>query len=83
MKHSKSQRITALIGVILLVSLYVLSLVFALIKSPYSLQMFLVSVASTIAIPLMIHFFMMLKNVREGRKLFDNPYTYRDAPKDE
>lgn len=76
----KTKRILALAGVIILVLLYVLTLVFALIKSEHSLQLFLISAVSTIAIPLIIHFLLMLINVKNGGKVFDSPYTYRDDP---
>ncbi len=74
----KLKRILALGGVVILVALYLLTLVFALLKTPYSIQMFYASVTATIAVPIIIHLFLMIHNVREGRKAFDNPYTYRD-----
>lgn len=74
----KAKRILALSGVVILVAMYLLTLVFALMKNEYSMRMFIASVAATIAVPLIIHLFLMINNVREGRKLFDNPYTYRD-----
>lgn len=82
-KYTKAQRIFAMTGVILLVLLYMCTLIFALLKNDYSRQLFTASIAATIAIPLMIHFFMMMTNIRRGKKLFDNPYPYRDQKDDE
>lgn len=74
----KTKRILALIGVIILVSLYILTLVFALTKSAYSFQLFLVSAFCTIAIPFMIHLLLILINVKNGGKILDNPYKYKE-----
>lgn len=75
----KAKRILALLGVIVLVGLYLMTLVFAFMKNAYSMHLFIASIAATIAIPLMIHLFLMINNVRHGKKVFDNPYSYRDS----
>lgn len=77
-KYTKLQRILAIAGVILLVLLYLCTLIFALMKSEYAKYLFIASLASTVAVPLMIHFFLMMANIKRGRGIFDNPYPYRD-----
>ena len=79
----KLKRIIALTGVFILLAMYLLTLYFAVIKSDFSQNLFIASLCSTIAIPLMIHLFLILTNIRNGKKLFDNPYSYRDKPDDE
>ena len=70
----KVKRILAIIGVIILVMMYVLTLVFALMKSQYSFQLFIASAFCTVAVPFMIHLLLVLINIKNGGKLFDNPY---------
>ncbi len=74
----KAKRILALAGVILLAALYVASLIFALIGSPYAMRLFLLSVLLTIIVPVMIHLLLMMMNIRRGKKLYDEPYSYRE-----
>lgn len=81
-KYTKTQRIFAMAGVILLVLLYLCTLIFAFLKSDYAKHLFFACVAATIAIPLMIHFFMMMTNIKRGKGVFDNPYPYRDPKED-
>ena len=49
----KTKQIAAAAGVILLAGLYVLTLIFALIDSPWALECFKVSVGMTILIPVL------------------------------
>lgn len=77
-KYTKTQRILALTGVIILVLLYLCTLVFSFLKSEFAKHLFLASLLSTIAVPLIIHLFMMMTNSRRGRGILENPYPYRD-----
>lgn len=77
-KYTKSQRILAITGVIILVLLYLCTLIFACLKNEYAKHLFIASLASTIAVPLIIHFFLMMTNIKRGKGVFDNPYPYRD-----
>lgn len=76
-----TKRILAMAGVILLVGLYIAALVFAIIGSGYFKNMFIAAVAATIAVPVIIHLFMMMNNVKEGRSVGDETYSYRDKEK--
>ena len=79
--YTKTQSILAFTGVIILVLLYICTLIFSLMKHEYAKHLFLASLAATVAVPLMIHFLMMMINVKRGKGIFDNPYPYRDKEK--
>ena len=70
----KAKRILAIAGIIILVAMYVLTLVFALMKSEHSFQLMIASAVSTLAIPFILHLLFVLINIKNGGKLFDNPY---------
>lgn len=57
--HKKSARIMAIIGVILLLSLYISSLVFALISHPLATLLLKLSFIGTIVIPVMLYVCLM------------------------
>ncbi len=76
------KRILALLGVLLLAALYIAALVLAVMNHPDSGRMFLAAVVSTIAVPILIHLFLMLENVRKGKSFMDETYSYREK-KDE
>lgn len=61
MKNTK--RILAIAGIVILVSLYLLSLLFAILNTPLSNQLFKVSIFLTIAIPIFIYVYNMLCKV--------------------
>lgn len=63
----KIKRILALGGVFLLVCLYVSTLIFALIGSPLSTDLFKASVAATILIPCLIYGYILTARVLTGR----------------
>lgn len=56
----KGKRILAMVGVILLVSLYILTLIGAFTASPHSHALFLASIYSTIVIPILIYGYMLI-----------------------
>ncbi len=72
------RRVLALIGVILLVGLYLSTLILALIGNPAFFGLFLASVVSTIAVPVILHLFLMLNNARKGKSVMDETYSYRE-----
>ncbi len=74
----KIKRILALAGVVLLAALYISTLVLALIGSKEALKLLVVAVFCTIAVPVMIHLFLMMTNIRKGKNLYDETYDYRD-----
>lgn len=55
---NKVKRVAAIIGVILILSLYILSLVSAFFAKQYSSGLFAASVFSTIVIPILIWWFI-------------------------
>ena len=76
------KRILSLIAVAILVILYILTLVFAIIGSPNSLRLFMVSAVCTVMIPIIVQIFLTINNVRRGKSILDNPYPYKDATND-
>jgi len=59
----KMKRILALIGAILLFSLYALTFVGALTASPHSAALFQASIYSTIVVPIMLYAYMLVYRV--------------------
>ncbi|WP_310604339.1 hypothetical protein [Anaerosporobacter sp.] len=59
----KSKRILAIIGIVLLVGLYVVSLIAALFATKTSASLFKVSIFCTIIIPLLLYAYTMLCRV--------------------
>lgn len=59
----KSKRILAIIGIVLLVGLYVVSLISSFFATEASATLFKVSIFCTIVIPLLIYAYMMLCRV--------------------
>ena len=78
----KLKRILALAGVIILVGMYLSALILAVMGSSRSMNLFVLSLACTIAIPVMIHLFMMLNNARHGKNIMDETYSYREKKED-
>jgi len=64
----KLKRIFAWIAIILLVSMYVMSLVFALMKSEHAASLFRASLGCTILVPVLLYLFLLVaKSVRPGK----------------
>lgn len=65
------KRILALLGVIVIVVMYMLTMVFAIIDNPATMGMFKASVAMTIIVPTMIYgyqvVFRVLKNMGNNK----------------
>ncbi len=59
----KSKRISAIIGIILLVSLYLCTLFSAIFGSPYANGLFLACIFSTFFIPVMIYAMMLIYRI--------------------
>lgn len=66
-KRPKIQRILALVGVILLVGLYLITLLSAVFTTPATKGLFLACVFATIAIPVMIYGYMLIYKVFKER----------------
>ncbi|MBO4374754.1 MAG: hypothetical protein J5829_06575 [Lachnospiraceae bacterium] len=78
----KPKRILAMAGVILIAGMYIATLVLALMGSRNTVSLFLLSILCTIMVPLIIHLFMMLRNVRRGKNVMDEPYPYKEKRDD-
>lgn len=79
MKTDKLKRILALAGVVLLVGMYISTLVLAVMNNKSFVNLFVLSVVCTIAVPIIIHLFLMLNNARKGKSVMDETYSYRDS----
>ncbi len=55
---SKVKRIAAIVGLVLIVSMYIISFLSALFATEYSYGLFMASIFSTIVIPIMIYMFI-------------------------
>ncbi|HWT76480.1 MAG TPA: hypothetical protein VN258_17420 [Mobilitalea sp.] len=77
---NKVKRIAAIIGIVLISSMYLISFISAFFASKYSSGLFLASIFSTIVIPIMLWWFITVyKWVHRG----DNPTNPEDtAPSD-
>ncbi len=78
----KLKRILALTGVILIAGMYIATLILALTGNSNTMNLFLLSILLTIMIPLIIHLFLMLLNVRRGKNVMDETYSYREKKDD-
>ena len=67
MKTSKTKRVLAIIGVVILIGLYLFSLIAAILAKPYANGLFLSSVFATFIIPIFIYVFLLM-NRTFGKK---------------
>lgn len=68
----KLKRILALIGAILLIAMYLVTLVLGILASPATKNMLMASIACTVIIPCLIYGFMLVARVLDNRKNFDS-----------
>ncbi len=66
----KAKRILALIGAILLVGMYIVTLILGIIASPATKNMLMASIACTVIIPCLIYGFMLVARVLDNRENF-------------
>ncbi len=64
----KMKRTGAILGVVLLVALYGMTLVFALIDSPWAMDALKISIGFTILIPVLLWVYLAMFRYMEGRK---------------
>lgn len=87
--NNKVKRVAAWIAIILLVMLYVITLVLALINSPATNNLFMVSMICTILIPVLCWIFIWIYGQITGKKtiadlnLMQDPETKEDPKKEE
>ena len=77
-----AKRILALTGAILIAGMYIATLILALTGSGNTMNLFLLSILLTIMDPLIIHFFLMMLNARNGKNIMDETYSYREKKDD-
>ena len=74
------RRITALLGIVLLLVMYALTMVFALVKSPYSKGLLMGSIFCTIAVPVLLYAMTMVARLVRGKGIpeahISDPETY-------
>jgi len=79
MKRTKTKRVLALIGVVLLVALYVSTLIFAMIGSEDAMLMFKASVIMTIVVPALLWGYSVIYRVMKS----DEPVSLPDGDESE
>lgn len=72
------RRILAIAGVVLLAGLYIATLVAAIMGVEKWHTLFWVSLWGTVVVPIAIHLALILENVRKGKRVLDEPYSYRE-----
>ncbi len=74
-KFQKIRRICALIGAILLICMYLITLVFALMSSPAAQNMLMASIACTIVVPVLIYAMQLVARLLKGSGQDDDSQT--------
>ena len=77
----KAKRIAALIGVILMVSLVLLTVISAFVATEYSYGLFMASIFSTIVIPIMIQMYIMIYRMVHKKKQTEEDQIDKEAEK--
>lgn len=67
----KFKRIFALLGVVILVAMYLITLVFALSSSPNANNMLMASIACTVIVPCLLYGMILIARVLDNRNLSD------------
>ena len=67
----KLRRILALLGVVILVGMYVITLVFALSSSPNASNMLMASIVCTVIVPCLLYGMILITRVLDNRHLSD------------
>lgn len=75
------KKILSLTGIIILLGLYIGTLILALMGNSSFMNLLMASIVCTVAIPGLIHLFLMMKNARDGKKVFDNIYSHEKKEK--
>lgn len=69
-----AKRVFAILGVVILAAMYIVSLILAILGSNQATTAFVISMVCTVAVPIMIHLFLVMNNVRKGGTVMSNPY---------
>ena len=76
------KRVLAIAGVVILVLMYIATFVLAIMNHPDTGKLLMAAIVCTVFIPVMIHLLLMMNNVRKGKNVFDEPYSYREEKED-
>ncbi|MDD3173316.1 MAG: hypothetical protein PHF63_06600 [Herbinix sp.] len=79
----KVKQIAAIIGIIFLVSLYIITFISAFFTTKYTNGLFLASLFSTFVIPVMIYGYMLIYKLLSKRNLPMNPEDTNDQSNSE
>lgn len=80
---NKAKRITAMIGVVLLLSLYLLTFISSFFSSGPTNQLFSACIFSTIVVPVMLYVYMLIYKLVHRKDISmnpDNPDRDEDTP---
>lgn len=77
--YSKKQRLAALLGIILLVLLYIVTLVCAIFDFDGSGKLFMICLFATIAVPILIWLYTWMYGKLSGKKTFADFSNIEDA----
>lgn len=80
-KTSKGKQIAAMAGVIILAALYVVTLIFAVLRFPGADRLFMASLFATILLPILIWIYIWLYGMLTRKKTIAT--LFPDAPSDE
>ena len=76
---NKVRRIFALAGIILLAAMYILTMVFALMKHPMATQLLMAAVFCTVAVPVLLYAMLLVAKNLKGR---GTDTSGRDVPEE-
>lgn len=71
----KLKQILAILGIVILLALYASTMVFALLQSPHSRQLFQLSIGMTILVPILLYAFLLVARHLESRNRKPEPQT--------
>ncbi len=72
-KKTTAKQIVAMLGIIILVAMYLLTLIFAIIAPDTSRQFFTASLIATFCVPVLIWIFVWMYGVLTQKKTFADP----------
>lgn len=68
MKRPEKRRVFAIIGIVILVVLYAMTMVFALMKSPEAKALLMASIYCTIAVPVILYGIILITRNARSKK---------------
>ncbi|MCR4590330.1 MAG: hypothetical protein K5668_05885 [Lachnospiraceae bacterium] len=71
------KRVLAIAGIVILVLMYLMTFILAIMNHPDTGRLLMASIVCTVFIPVMIHLLLMMNNARQGKSVYDEPYSYK------